>query len=405
MGQVTWYPNWYILLVGDPGLVKKSTSIGMALSCLREVPGVHFGSDNVTWQDFVQEIDEAHDDFSISPPGTDILDQTYTQTRAITYSISEFGTFFEAKNLALVNMLTEFWDGKSQPFKKGTKTQGDNIIVQPFVNLIAGTTPRWIAMNFKEHFGGWGLSSRFVFLHAKYKSKDVPFPDELWGERMHTWQDDFIHDLALMTTMQGKMEVTQGYRELARPYYEKLGSRQTSMAKHPHANPWIKYFLARKFDHIMKLAIILSISEGESYKLEAHHWREAAFQVDCIEDEMAEIFEGKIKPQKQLLYDDVRKGIANGIVIRGGRLSLVEAARYAYEWMDGNQTKDVINQLIVSQYVVKTQDMVDGQEYLELTDIGRQVLLEPRRDVAEDLAARGEGLSFSLLSSLTPGDE
>ena len=43
-----WYPNFYIVLVAPPGIVSKSTTVGIAMDLLRKVPGIHFGPDVVT---------------------------------------------------------------------------------------------------------------------------------------------------------------------------------------------------------------------------------------------------------------------------------------------------------------------------------------------------------------------
>jgi len=44
-----WYPNMYIIFVAPPGVVSKSTTSGVAMGLLRQVPGVKFGPDIVTW--------------------------------------------------------------------------------------------------------------------------------------------------------------------------------------------------------------------------------------------------------------------------------------------------------------------------------------------------------------------
>src|SRR5574337_1975356 len=44
-----WAPNFYILLVGPPGVVKKSTSINIGYGMLAALPGINFGPDSVTW--------------------------------------------------------------------------------------------------------------------------------------------------------------------------------------------------------------------------------------------------------------------------------------------------------------------------------------------------------------------
>jgi hypothetical protein len=409
MGTFRWFPNFYIIFVGPPGIVKKSTTIDLSISCLRQLPSVHFGSDSVTWERFVDEIDKAQDNFVIQNGTTSIMEQEFAQTRAITYAISEFGTFFDPKNLPLVNMLTEFWDCKDAPFKKGTKTQGDNIITAPFVNLIAGTTPDWIGMNFKTHFGGWGLSSRIIFIHASKMERQVPFPDELWGDRMLTWKDDFAHDLGEIEKMQGAFTIPEETRVLARASYAKISARQESMARHPNSDPWMSYYLARKYTHIMKLALVLSISQGESYRIEPEHFKEAEMRCTAIEDEIGVIFNGKRrKASQQELYLDVARGIANGIDKYGPRPEVM-IAQFGFQWMDGNQLKTLLNQMISCRYIFRAEE--DGQAIIHLTDAGRQFLLpgegeahsaaDPAGDGLPSFDPSGDGFASGLLGDIS----
>src|SRR5215469_3088410 len=61
MESFQWYPNLYVILVGPPGIVKKSTTINIGARLLRDVPGVMFGADVSTWEGFVKQLDESRD--------------------------------------------------------------------------------------------------------------------------------------------------------------------------------------------------------------------------------------------------------------------------------------------------------------------------------------------------------
>src|SRR5215831_7830383 len=65
MGYFRWYPNFYIILVAPPGIVSKSTTASIAMRLLRQVPGVKFGPDVVTWQALVTAFAEAQELFDV----------------------------------------------------------------------------------------------------------------------------------------------------------------------------------------------------------------------------------------------------------------------------------------------------------------------------------------------------
>src|SRR3954469_23194853 len=75
-GTFRWYPNFYIILIGPPGTVKKSTTINVGARLIREMPGAFVGSDCTTWQAFVEEVAQARDMFAEGDPEavTDPLD-------------------------------------------------------------------------------------------------------------------------------------------------------------------------------------------------------------------------------------------------------------------------------------------------------------------------------------------
>ena len=40
MGYFSWYPNFFVFIVGDPGVIKKSTTADVGMRLLKKVPGV-----------------------------------------------------------------------------------------------------------------------------------------------------------------------------------------------------------------------------------------------------------------------------------------------------------------------------------------------------------------------------
>ena len=56
MRHFQWTPNFYILLVGPPGVANKSTTVRIGSSLLSQVDGIHFGHQSMTWQSLTQTI-------------------------------------------------------------------------------------------------------------------------------------------------------------------------------------------------------------------------------------------------------------------------------------------------------------------------------------------------------------
>jgi len=135
-----WFPNHYILLVAPPGIVSKSTTASIATNLLRRVPGIKFGPDIVTWPALVK-------DFAESIEGFKVDGATLIQC-ALTLEASELGNLLDPEDRGFIDLLVHLWDGSDKPFRKLTKGAGNDTVQNPYINLIACTTPAWIAGNF-----------------------------------------------------------------------------------------------------------------------------------------------------------------------------------------------------------------------------------------------------------------
>ena len=118
MGYWKWKPNFFIIYVAKPGIVAKSTTIGVGIELLREIEGIHFGPDSATWQAMTQAFAEASE--VIEMPGG-----KHMQMSNMTLAISELGTFLNLKNSEMIDVLVDLWDGKNVPWKRATKGEGE----------------------------------------------------------------------------------------------------------------------------------------------------------------------------------------------------------------------------------------------------------------------------------------
>ncbi len=359
-GHYRYYPNFYIMLVGPPGLIKKSTTINVGAGLLRDVPNIHIGADVSTWQSFVEEVAQSQDLFAEgTPSGTiDPLDIEHTVTCAVTLTISEFGTFFDPDDRQMVNVMTELFDGKvNSAFVKRTKTQGTDTIMNPFVNLIAGTTPRWIHDNFKGRFGGWGLSSRIMFLHCDEKERHIAFPHKLWGNTYKHVMGEFLHDLTAISQLQGTFTLTDSAETFYEHWYRSHGERQTALNRHDHHDPWLEYYLARKADHVLKLSMVLSVSRSDTLIIDAADITDAVERCDEIELELSKVFNSGLSETREgKLNQDVWEGIANGIRLQGG--AITEDAFFAFTimYMAGGKARELLTYLVSARWLTRQQD-------------------------------------------------
>ena len=101
-----WYPSFYIIFVAPPGVATKSTTADGSMDLLREVPGIKFGPDEVTWQQLVVAFAAANESF---PVGDEWLPMS-----PITILASEFGMLMDFEDSKMVNLFITLWDGRKQ---------------------------------------------------------------------------------------------------------------------------------------------------------------------------------------------------------------------------------------------------------------------------------------------------
>lgn len=356
MGAFKWIPNWFIIFVGPPGIVKKSTTCDTALDLVREVEGIHFGADCTTWESFVQEVAQAQDAFASGGEGQSLLDQEYSVSNAVTFAISEFGTFFDPKNLMHVNVMTDLWDGKERPWTKKTKSSGVDHIVSPFVNMIACTTPRWMLINFKGQFEGWGFSARCIFVYAGRRQRDIPYPDALWGEHMHVWRDPFIETLQHISTLEGAYALASDARVFGEKWYYENTSRIDMVNASPHSDAWVADFLGRKQVHMHKLALVLAASRRDQRVITLEDLTEAAQRLDEVEDELAHIFGKRTLAGKEVrlnwqVWQEIDSALTRYKRIREG-----DMYGFTAKYMPYGRAKELIENFVRADFIRREID-------------------------------------------------
>lgn len=289
-----WVPNMYIILVAPPGIVSKTTTANVGMKLLREVPGITFGPDVVTWQKLIEDMGKSKELVLDTNTGE------YLPMSCVTISSGEFGSFLNPQDREMVDVLVSLWDGQPGAFSKSTKTSGNDTIENPWINIIACTTPAWIAGNFPEYMIGGGFTSRCVFVYAEKKRQYVAYPGEEFPKEAETLRNDLIHDLEIISNLVGEFTLSPEALEWGtRWYMNHWKSKHHNLAPEQFGG-----YLARKQTHIHKLAMIIAASASDHLVIEKHHLEFASEMVDALEADMPKVFD-KIgrNEQTQVLND------------------------------------------------------------------------------------------------------
>ena len=273
-----WYPNFYICLVAPPGIVSKSTTAGVAMSLLRRVPGIKFGPDVVTWPALVSAFAESTEGFE--------HDGAIYPMSAMTLESSEFGNLLNPQDKEMVDLLVSLWDGKQGSFEKSTKHSGKDTVENPWINLIACTTPAWIAGNFPEYMVGGGFTSRTIFVYADAKQRYVAYPGLRVPKDLEAQATALVDDLEDISKLHGEYKLTKAAVDFGEEWYHQHYSVRAANLDPERFGGYI----ARKQTHIHKLAMVLSASQGDSMLITPEHLATAHQMVTDLEPDMQFVF-------------------------------------------------------------------------------------------------------------------
>jgi len=280
MGYFEWTPNFYIVFVAPPGIVAKSSTSAIGMDLLKKVEGINFGPDSVTWQALAQSLAGC-----VVPTDIPGEEEPFRHS-SITIVSSEFGTLFDPSDREMVDLMVSLWDGKRGDWTKATKTQGDDIIESPWINLIACTTPSWIEGFFPEYMIGGGFTSRTIFVYGDTKRHLVAYPSQHIPGNFEETQGKLVEDLTEISKITGAFTLTPEAFKYGEQWYS---DHFEETHEHLESDRFGGY-LARKQTHVHKLAIVLSAAESSDRIITAAHIANANEIITALEYDMPKVF-------------------------------------------------------------------------------------------------------------------
>ena len=277
MRRFCWYPSFYIIFVGPPGIIAKSTTIDISTDLLKQVPGIKFGPNAITWQALVTAFAGASESFEYQAE--------WHPMSPLTLVASELGSLLNLQDKEMVNLLIELWDGK-KTYEKITKMSGNDIVEAPWINLQAGTTPHWIADNMPQAMIGGGLSSRCIFVYGDTKERYVAYVDEQVGKGDQELRLALIQDLEQIAMLTGPYVITEDARAWGRSWYEAFWKDASSRMD----DQMLEGYAARKQTHMHKVAMVLSASRSDSLCITSEDLQLANQMLEDLEVDMHRVF-------------------------------------------------------------------------------------------------------------------
>lgn len=267
-GFIDVFANQYICLVGPPG-VGKGTAMNPAVELVREANVAHYMEDRVTAERATELLAAGFPYTRPNPNGGVNMGTDHCATAVA----PELSIFLGASEWML-QFLCTLWDKNKFTYdtKKGKTTVIDNLSF----GLLGACTPDYIRKINKDVYAAvaGGFTSRTIFVFASKKGKTIAWPDP----NISGLKDPLIHDLRLISQLQGDMKFSNHAKDMFIDFYKNNDVGVDDFETEVLAN-----FRARMWSHVMKHAMVLSVSERDD--LEIHET-----QMTRAIDEVTKVF-------------------------------------------------------------------------------------------------------------------
>lgn len=314
------YPNLFTVLVAGSARCRKTTAIEIAVGLTKNVDGVRQLNGKVSAEKFLH-IHTIPDNQPQKP----------TLIKA-----DELATFLtrDGQGEKLIDVLTKLFDCP-ESFSYDTITHGQKIIREPYVTVLAGTTPETLEKVLPDTAVGGGFASRILFVYqadTEKPRKDFQSPDEA-----HVFLQTELTRLA------SHISLTSGHASLdpeAREYYDDWYER----IEQPEDGR-IDGFVARKHDHVLRVAMILCAARmSNSLVIDIHDIDSAIKAVETVERFLPNALSGVgSTPAIKSVQDKVMRYVA-----AHGRINKADVLKKCYGMVETRQFNLIVDTLIQS---------------------------------------------------------
>lgn len=269
------YPNTYVVLVGHPG-IGKGTAINPAIALLKDAGTINIISDRVTIEYILEKLAKGFPAQQILPGGG----VAFTNDATCLISAPELQVFASASQATLA-ILTDLWDNKEHPWDYGTKTQGKYLLNKPTINLLGGTTPEWLVSAIPQSAVSGGFTRRVNFVYAKEKSQKIAWP----SINHSSVYQNLIDDLRYISTLTGEIKFDAQAAKVYEKYYMSTECDITEWDDEATAA-----YKTTKAIHSIKLAMCLSVAEGDTLRITERHFQDAIKATTEVESTISLVF-------------------------------------------------------------------------------------------------------------------
>ncbi len=273
-GIYTIFPNSYIILVAASGQ-KKSTAINTANKLLQRLnPKPNTISQKITPEALIGALKVVSND----APNSKLFEE---KSGGIVIA-DELATFLDKNSLerGLGPMLTELYDCKDYEYQ--TKSRGVELLKDPYLSLLGGTTVELIKNCLPKDAIGGGFTSRTIFIYEDQSPAPVAWID--YDEELVQLEQELVNYLQRLMDLQGPVTVSPEAKKFFIQDYEERHKHGTF-----RADPLLRSYENRRHAHLFKVAMAIMVADEPRLVLELHDIRTAKAILEEAEEFMPRV--------------------------------------------------------------------------------------------------------------------
>jgi len=326
LGSWDAYPNLYVIFVAPPGKARKSTT-------LNYVEDLYEGLSPGTLTSAPTFVTQAS-----------LLDRLVKSSDASVYVLSaEFSSFIKKSGVDMFEFLTDMFDGRRH-VEASTITRGVEFAEKPCINLLAATTPKWIAENMPESVIGGGFASRVIFIYEDKVRRRKFFYDDLDHDALEAKRDALVADLQHISSLEGEFDFADdSARKFVTEWYDSTADNI------PTTNYRLFGYYERKPAHVLRLAMLLHLAYDDALVLTKQDLENSIYQLGLIESKLAKAFQSVGKNTYATEQDEIFAYITDH-----GKVDRFKLRQEFYSSAEPNKLEELISGLI-AMGVVKVE--------------------------------------------------
>lgn len=324
----TVHTNMYVVLVGPPGRTRKSTALRIGQNLLRQVPMAKFTTSATSPEALIKQLAALH-----AQPH-----------QSLTAFSLEFSSFLGRDPHGMVDFLTDIWDCNPD-WEKQTIARDLEKIPKPWFSLAAGTTRQWMGENLSSTAVEGGFVSRSLFLYANEPKCLNALPE--MTPRMKELKGLLINDLIHISHLEGEFKFAPAAEAWYKMWYE------NPKRFPPHMDPRTEGYYSRKHTHLVKIAMLISLSRKDELVLELDDLQEALTLLEGLEPGMDKAF---VTVGKNIYNTDIERIAGQIASTAQSGISIKELLRSNIHAMDKKLLIEILDNLVAMGLVLKKQD-------------------------------------------------